>query len=43
MGKPRCVPCAAERPVADEMLAFKLLLETDERLFLATAHRYPYH
>ena len=30
-------------PVADEMLAFKLLLETDERLFLATAHRYPYH
>jgi hypothetical protein len=27
-------------PVADEMLAFKLLLETDERRFLATAHRY---
>jgi len=30
-------------PVADELLATKLLLETDEPLFLATAHRYPYH
>jgi hypothetical protein len=29
-------------PVADEMLAYKLLLETDERRFLATAHRFPY-
>ena len=29
-------------PVADEMLANKLLLETDERRFLATAHRFPY-
>jgi hypothetical protein len=27
-------------PVADEMLGVKLLLETDERGFLATAHRY---
>jgi hypothetical protein len=30
-------------PVADELLAFKLLLETGEPLFLAIAHRYPYH
>ena len=29
-------------PAADEMLANKLLLETDERSFLATAHRFPY-
>ena len=29
-------------PAADEMLANKLLLETDERRFLATAHRFPY-
>jgi hypothetical protein len=29
-------------PVADEMLANKLLLETDERRFLATAHRFRY-
>jgi hypothetical protein len=28
--------------VADEMLANMLLLETDERRFLATAHRFPY-
>jgi hypothetical protein len=28
--------------MADEMLANKLLLETDERRFLATAHRFPY-
>jgi hypothetical protein len=27
-------------PLADEMLANKLLLETDERRFLATAHRH---
>jgi hypothetical protein len=29
-------------PVADELLAFKLLLETDEPRFLAVAHRYPW-
>jgi Tfp pilus assembly protein PilV len=38
-----CIEATSPVPVADEMLAFKLLLETDERLFLATAHRYPYH
>jgi hypothetical protein len=38
-----CIEATCPVPVADEMLAFKLLLETDERLFLATAHRYPYH
>jgi hypothetical protein len=27
-------------PEADQMLAKKLLLETDERRFLATAYRY---
>jgi hypothetical protein len=27
-------------PITDEMLGNKLLLETDERRFRATAHRY---
>ncbi len=43
---PRCAYCieAVPRvPAADEMLANKLLLETDERRFLATAHRDCYH
>ena len=35
-----CIEATAPVPVADEMLANKLLLETDERRFLATAHRY---
>ncbi|SRR6266536_1181486 len=35
-----CIEAMAWVPVADEMLAKKLLLETDERRFLATAHRY---
>jgi hypothetical protein len=35
-----CIEATSSVPVADEMLAFKLLLETDERRFLATAHRY---
>jgi hypothetical protein len=38
-----CIEATTPVPVADELLAFKLLLETDEPLFLATAHRYPYH
>ena len=37
-----CIEATAPVPVADEMLANKLLLETDERSFLATAHRFPY-
>jgi hypothetical protein len=37
-----CIEAVSPVPVADEMLANKLLLETDERRFLATAHRYPY-
>jgi hypothetical protein len=37
-----CIEATAPVPVADEMLANKLLLETDERRFLATAHRFPY-
>jgi hypothetical protein len=41
-GSACCIEATSPVPVADEMLAFKLLLETDERLFLATAHRYPY-
>ena len=44
--KPRgsgfCIEATSPVPVADEMLANKLLLETDERRFLATAHRFPY-
>jgi hypothetical protein len=35
-----CIEATPPVPVADEMLAFKLLLETDERRFLATAHRH---
>ena len=38
-----CIEAATPVPVADELLAFKLLLETDEPRFLATAHRYPWH
>jgi hypothetical protein len=38
-----CIEATTPAPVADELLAFKLLLETDEPLFLATAHRYPWH
>jgi hypothetical protein len=45
-GDPRgagdCLEAPTPVPVADEMLANKLLLETDERRFLATAHRFPY-
>jgi hypothetical protein len=37
-----CIEATAPVPVADELLAFKLLLETDEPRFLATAHRYPW-
>ncbi|HZD02039.1 MAG TPA: hypothetical protein VFA46_18155 [Actinomycetes bacterium] len=40
---PRCTYCieATSRiPASDQMLAKKLLLETDERRFLGTAHRY---
>jgi hypothetical protein len=37
-----CIEATSPVPVADEMLAFKLLLETDERRFLSIAHRYPY-
>jgi hypothetical protein len=38
-----CIEATTPVPVADELLAFKLLLETDEPRFLATAHRYPWH
>jgi heme exporter protein D len=38
-----CIEATTPVPVADELLAFKLLLETDEPLFLATVHRYPWH
>jgi hypothetical protein len=38
-----CIEAVSPVPMADEMLANKLLLETDERRFLATAHRYRYH
>ena len=37
-----CIEATSPVPVADEMLANKLLLETDERRFLATAHRFRY-
>jgi hypothetical protein len=37
-----CIEATSPVPVADEMLANKLLLETDERRFLATAHRFPH-
>ena len=35
-----CIEAIPWVPAADQMLAKKLLLETDERCFLATAHRY---
>jgi len=41
-GSAYCIEATTPVPIADEMLANKLLLETDERCFLATAHRYPY-
>jgi hypothetical protein len=37
-----CIESAPWVPAADQLLAKKLLLETDERRFLATAHRYRY-
>jgi hypothetical protein len=40
-GSAYCIEATSPVPVADEMLATKLLLETDERRFLAIAHRYP--
>jgi hypothetical protein len=39
-GSGYCIEAVSPVPVADEMLANKLLLETDERRFLATAHRF---
>jgi hypothetical protein len=41
-GSGYCIEATSPVPVADEMLANKLLLETDERRFLAIAHRFPY-
>jgi hypothetical protein len=41
-GSGYCIEATSPVPVADEMLANKLLLETDERRFLATAHRFSY-
>jgi hypothetical protein len=41
-GSASCIEATSPVPMADEMLANKLLLETDERRFLATAHRYRY-
>jgi len=41
-GSAYCIEATSRVPVADEMLTNKLLLETDERRFLATAHRFPY-
>jgi hypothetical protein len=41
-GSGYCIEATSPVPVADAMLANKLLLETDERRFLATAHRFPY-
>ena len=38
-----CIEATSPVPLADELLAFKLLLESDEQRFLAVAHRYPYH
>jgi hypothetical protein len=37
-----CIQATPPIPVADEMLANQLLLETDERSFLAIVHRFPY-
>ena len=39
-GSGYCIEAASPVPVPDELLANKLLLETDERRFMATAHRY---
>jgi hypothetical protein len=39
-GSAHCIEATSPVLVAAEMLANKLLLETDERRFLATAHRY---
>jgi hypothetical protein len=41
-GSAYCIEATSPVPVADELLANKLLLETDERRFLATAHRFRY-
>jgi hypothetical protein len=41
-GSGYCIEATSPVPVADEMLANKLLLETDECRFLATAHRFRY-
>ena len=41
-GSAYCIEATSSVPVADEMLANKLLLETDERRFLATARRFPF-
>jgi hypothetical protein len=41
-GSGYCIEATSPVPVADEMLANKLLLETDERRVLATAHRFRY-
>ena len=41
-GSAYCIEATSPVPIADEMLANKLLLETDERRFLATAHRFPH-
>ena len=43
LGSAYCIEATSPVPAADEMLANKLLLETDERRFLATAHRYRYN
>jgi len=37
-----CIETTSAMPVADELLAKKLLLETDEARFLAIAHHYRY-
>lgn len=42
-GSAYCIEATSPVPTADEMLANKLLLETDERRFLATANRYRYN
>jgi hypothetical protein len=39
-GSAYCIEATSPVPVADELLANKLLLETDERRFLVTAHRF---
>jgi hypothetical protein len=41
-GSGYCIEATSPVPVADEMLANKLLLVTDERRFLATTHRFRY-